>query len=97
MHYRDTKTRRERRVGIVALELSPVFNMTPVRLIVKIRRKAPFRNNNIAARLVTHSESCQQPQLEVVYTERSSAAAPGLGADPAPGLLRLHPHPGAPG
>lgn len=35
MHYRGTKMKRKGRVGIVALELSPVFNMTPVRLIVK--------------------------------------------------------------
>lgn len=39
MHYRGAKMRREGRVGIVALELSTVFNMTPVRLIVKNMEK----------------------------------------------------------
>lgn len=43
MHYRGTKTRRERLVGIVALELSPVFNMTPVRLIVKNTEKGSLQ------------------------------------------------------
>lgn len=43
MHYRGTKMRRGRRVGIVALELSPVFNMTPVRLIVKNMEKGSLQ------------------------------------------------------
>lgn len=33
----------KRRVGIVALELSPVFNMTPVRLIVKNTEKGSLQ------------------------------------------------------
>lgn len=35
--------KRERRVGIVALELSAVFNMAPVRLIVKNMEKGSLQ------------------------------------------------------
>lgn len=43
MHYRGTKMRREGRMGIVALELSAVFNMTAVRLIVKNMEKGSLQ------------------------------------------------------